>query len=247
MGSIEVFPRKRNAPKLSEAWRSAPLRGSGAVKVRPTNLEDYAAIRALQRSTQPGLGCTLKQFESQRLAFREGQLVAECDGEVVGAASSLIVQWDDFTHDHTWQAITGEGYFSTHDMQGRTLYGAETLVDVSRHGFSAGRALHAARRKLCRKLNLRRIIGTARLPGYNAVCTTMSPQEYAQRVIWGDIDDPMLRFQMAQGYHFCGILEDYLPADVESAGHAALIVWLNPLFAPPGPPAFETERPRKCA
>jgi hypothetical protein len=75
----------------------------------------------------------------------------------------------------------------------------------------------------------------------------MSPELYAQRVIWGDIDDPMLRFQMAQGYHYCGILKDYLPADLESGGHAALIVWLNPMYAPPRPPAFETERPRKCA
>jgi hypothetical protein len=248
LGSIETFPRKRTAGTLADVWRIAPLRGSGVIKVRPAKLEDYAAIRALQRLSQPDVPpTTLKQFDSRRSAFPEGQVVAECDGEVVGAASSLVVQWDDYALDNTWKNITADGYFSTHDMQGRTLYGAETFVDISRHGFGAGRALHQARRKLCRKLNLRRIIGTARLSGYSAACDSMSPELYAQRVIWGDIDDPMLRLQMAQGYHYCGILKDYLPADLESGGHAALIVWLNPMYAPPRPPAFETERPRKCA
>jgi hypothetical protein len=182
-----------------------------------------------------------------RLAFPEGQLVAECDGELIGAASSLVVQWDDYALDNTWKSITGDGYFSSHDPQGRTLYGAESFVDFSRGGFSAGRALHQARRKLCRKMNLRRIIAAARLAGYSAVRDTMTPELYAQRVIWGDIDDPMLRFQLSQGYHYCGILKEYLPADEESGGHAALLVWLNPLYAPPRPPAFETERPRKYA
>jgi hypothetical protein len=231
LGSIEAFPRKHGTT-LADVWRIAPLRGGGVVKVRAAQLEDYAAIRALQRLSQPDVApCTLKQFESQRAAFPEGQLVAHCDGDVVGAASSLVVRWNDYAH----------------DMQGHTLYAAETFVDISRRGFGAGRALHQARRMLCRKLNLRRIIGAARLAGYRGVSDSMSPELYAQRVIWGDIDDPMLRFQLAQGYHYCGILENYLPADLESGGHAALMVWLNPMYAPPRPPAFETERPRKCA
>lgn len=248
MGSIEVFPRKRSAGPLADVWRTAPLRGSGPIKVRTAKLEDYAAIRALQRLSQPEIpSWSLKQFESQRGVFPEGQLVAECDGEVVGAGGSLVVRWDDYALDNTWKNITGDGFFSTHEMQGHTLYGTEIFGDASRRGFGAGRALHQARRKLCRKLNLRRIIGAARLPGYSAVADSMTAELYAQRVIWGDLDVPMLRFQMAQGYHYCAILRDYLPEDVESGGHAALIVWLNPMYSPPGPPAFETERPRKCA
>jgi hypothetical protein len=248
LGSIEVFPRKRGAGTLADVWRIAPLRGSGVIKVRAARLEDYAAIRALRRLSQPDVPpWTLKQFESRRAAFPEGQLVAHCDGDVVGAASSLVVRWNDYVLDNTWKSITADGYFSTHDTQGHTLYGAETFVDISRRGFGAGRALHQARRKLCRRLNLRRIIATERLSGYHAVRDTMSAELYAQRVIWGDIDDAMLRFQLAQGYQYCGILEDYLPEDLASGGHAALFVWLNPMYAPPRPPAFETERPRKCA
>lgn len=247
MGSIEAFPRKR-ARNLADVWRTAPLRGSGVANARASNLEDYAAIRGLQRIAQPGTPAwSLKQFESQRAAFGEGQAVAECDGEVVGAASSLVVRWSEEALGATWREITSDGYFTGHDSSGDTLYAAATFVDFSRHGFGAARVLHQARRKLCRRLNLRRIIGAIPLAGYAAVSETLSADAYAQRVIWGDIDDAALRFELAQGYQYCGVLASYLPAQHGTSEPAALMVWLNPMYAPAGPPAFATARPRKCA
>ena len=253
MGSIiEVFPRNRDVARRQRAagaWRTAPVSGSGPIRVRPTRLEDYAAIRALQRQSESRIaGWTLKQLESQRSAFFEGQLAAVCDGEIVGAASCLVVKWDKYVLEPTWRNLTGDGFFTTHDAAGRTLYCADVVVDLTRRGAGAARALYQAQRRLCRKLNLRRIIGAARLPGYAAVQETMSPELYAQRVLWGDVADPGLRFRMAQGFQYCGIIRDYLPEDVESCGNAALIVWLNPLYSPTEPPAnVEKERPRKCA
>jgi GNAT superfamily N-acetyltransferase len=253
LGSIiEVFPRARDVARrqrAANAWRNAPGPASGSIRVRPTRLVDYAVIRAFQRQSQTGFpGWTLKQLESQRNAFPEGQMVAECDGEIVGAASCLVLQWDDYVLAPQWKRVTGDGFFTTHDTAGRTLYAAEMAVDVSHRGAGAARALYQAQRRLCRKLNLRRIIGAARLPGYRAVQQTMSPELYAQRVIWGDVADASLRFQMAQGFQYCGIIRDYLPEDVESCGNAALMVWLNPLYSPAEPPAnVAKERPRKCA
>jgi len=46
---------------------------------------------------------------------------------------------------------------------------------------------------------------------------------------------------MARGYAVRPQIVTYL-------GVAALLAWLNPLYAPPGPPAFEqAQRQRKCA
>ena len=249
MGSIEAFPRAARVRALADAWRAAPIPGSGAVRVREARLEDFAAIRALQRLAAPhSAPCSLRQLESRLLAFAAGQMVAVCDGQVVGAASSLRVPWDERSVDHTWRGITAEGHFTTHDPDARTLYGAELFVDSSRRGFGAGRTLHQARRRLCRRLDLRRIITTARLPGYGAVREVLTPEGYVMRVIWGDIHDAAMRFQMAQGFQYCAILRHYLPEDEDSCGHAALMAWLNPLHALSGPPAFEqSERPRKCA
>ena len=248
MGSVEVLPQRGGAP-AAEAWRASPSPASGIVKVRPTRLEDYAAIRALQRRASPYLPAwSLRQLESQLHEFPEGQLVAVCDGEIVGAAASLIVKWDEHGLEHSWKSITGDGYFTNHDRAGRTLYGADVIVDTSRHGFGVGRSLFQARRRLCRRLNLRRIIATARLPGYGELAASLSPEQYAMRVIWGDIADPTMRFHMAQGFQYCGVLRAYHPEDEESAGCAALLAWLNPLYAPPRPPAqFESQRARKCA
>ncbi len=249
MGSIEVFPRNRSSSANAELWRSGPVPGSGAIKVREARLEDYAAIRALQRDAAPQVEpWSLKQLESQRHAFAAGQMVAVCEGQVVGAASSLVVRWEPDTFAHTWRGITAEGFFTTHDPHGRTLYGARLVMDTSRHGFVVGRALSQARRRLCRRLNLRRIIATSRLAGYRAFGTQGPPELYAQRVIWGDIADAAMRFQISQGFQYCGVLHDYLPEDTDSCGHAALLAWLNPLYAPPSPPAFEeSQRQRKCA
>jgi len=231
----------------STALRSAPTPGIGSLRVRPARLDDCAAIRAIQRQAHPGVApWTLKQLESQRRAFPEGQLVADCEGEVVGAASTLVVTWDHFVLDGTWRQVTGDGYFTTHDDAGRTLFGAELVVNFARHGTGAARALYLSQRRICRRLNLRRLVIAARMPGYSACEETMSPETYAQRVAWGDIDDPNLRFAMTLGFQYCGVIRGYLPEDRESRGNAALFAWLNPLFAPAEPPA-NVQRPRKCA
>jgi len=249
VGSVQYFPRSGAITTIADVWRAGPVPGSGLIKVRESRLEDFAAIRALQRVAAPFMPpWTLRQLENQRLAFPEGQMVAVCEGQVVGVASSLVVHWDDYDAQTTWRGITADGTFTTHDMDGHTLYGADLVVDSTRRGFGVGRALFQARRRLCRRLNLKRIIATARLPGYRACASTMTPEQYAMRVVWGDINDAAMRFLMAQRFQYCGILRDYLPDDTESCGHAALLAWLNPLYAPLGPTATaEAQRQRKCA
>ena len=249
MGSVQVFPRAPTARTIADAWRTAPIPGSGAVRVREARLEDYAALRALQRRAAPyAPPCSLRQLESRLLAFPEGQLVAVCDAQVIGMASCLLLRWDDLYVEHTWRGITADGFFTAHDADGQTLYGAELVVDSSRRGFSAARSLHQARRRLCRRLNARRVVTTARLAGYRAIRDVLTPELYAVRVILGEMAEPGMRFQMSQGFQYCGTLRGYLPEDTDSGGHAALMAWINPLHAPAGPPACEnSERPRQCA
>lgn len=245
MGSIQLFPR-RGPVTIADVWRVAPVPGAGAIRVRPARVEDFAAVRALEREAHTGAQpFTLRQFESRRQVFPEGQWVAECDGVIAGAGSSMIVGWESYPEEPSWAALTGEGTFLTHDPHGRTLFAFDMVADFSRRGFGIARALHLARRRLCRRLNLRRIAAALPLPGYRA--DAMPPELYAKRAIWGEIDEPVLRFHLAQGFQYCGILRDFLPS-AQHPGHAALVAWLNPLYAPPGPTAsIASERARKCA
>lgn len=246
MGSIiEVFPgiAGRRAARRAQAWRAVPVNGNS--RVRHARLEDYVAIRGLQREISPVLpGSTLRQLESQRQAFAEGQMVAVSAGRIVGAVSSLIVSWDDHAEDPSWRMVTGGGSFTTHDAAARTLFCAELLAT----GVNVARTLHRAQRRLARRLNLRRIVTAARLPRYRDLRDEMSPELYVQRVIWGSAPDTALQLNLSEGFQYCGVIRDYLPEDVDSSGHAALLVWLNPAYSPTEPPAnLEAVRPRKCA
>jgi hypothetical protein len=120
------------------------------------------------------------------------------------------------------------------------------VVNLLRRGSGAARALYLGQRRLCRHLNLQRLVVAARMPGYRVCEEAMTPEAYAQRVVWGEIDDANMRFAMTLGFQYCGVIRGYLPEDLDSRGNAALFVWLNPLFAPAEPPA-NVERPRQCA
>ena len=241
----ETAPRKPGSgATIADVWRTGPTSATTPLVVRLTRPEDFAAVRDLQRAAYPEIEpWSDEQFAAQVAAFADGQMVAEQNGRVIGASSSLVVRWDDYGVNHTWKAITGDGYFTTHDPSGLTLYGAEVVVNAKRRGNGIGRALYKARRRLCESLNLRRIIAAGRLPGYREVKEVMSPELYAMRVVWGDIPDPVLRFQMSQGFHFCGVVHNYLPEDAPSCGNGALIVWLNARYAPPPAAPEQGEAP----
>lgn len=207
------------------------------IKVRNLVHTDIAAAIALQERVYTAIPAfRYDQFESLLDRFPQGQFVAELNGRIVGIAISLVIWWDDYSLHHTWASITNNGQFDTHDPErGRTLYGAEVCVDPEQRRHGIGHALYEARRTLCRKMNLKRIIAGGRLPGYGQYASLMAPEEYAKRVIWGDLYDSVLRFQLDEGFDYAGILHGYLPHDDESIGYASLIVWLNPHYDPTRP------------
>jgi len=175
-----------------------------------------------------------EQLLSHQRVFPEGQLVAEqlSTGCVLGMAASLIVYWDDYDFDASWREFTDAGWFTNHDPEnGRTLYGAEVMVHPESQGMGIGKKLYAARRELVQRLGLYRIRAGARLRGYGRYADQMTPVEYVQKVISGELGDPTLSFQLKQGFHVLAVVSDYLHHDPESRGYAALIEWLNPEVA----------------
>lgn len=196
--------------------------------VRPTQRADIDRLLQLQRAVYPHIAPWRRDHMVHQLeVFPQGQLVAELNGRLVGCASSLVILWDEWAQEHSWTEITAAGTFDTHNPNGLTLYGAEVFVDPRLRGRRVGHSLYAGRRRICRELNLRRIIACGRLPGYLAVSHAMTPELYAKKVLWGDIADPVLSFQLREGFRYCGIMKNYIPEDQESCGNAALIVWLN--------------------
>lgn len=199
------------------------------IRVRQTLSRDIPALIAMQRHIYPTIpGWNAAKLQEQLEAFPQGQFVAEGDEGILGSASSITVVWDDWMDPHTWDDITSAGTFEHHDPEGRTLYGVEVFVDPESQGQGVGHLLYEARRNLCRQMNLKRVIACGRLPGYHRHAEEMTAEQYAQKVVWGDMTDPVLSFQIREGFSYCGVMENYIPEDLESCGYASLIVWLNP-------------------
>lgn len=197
--------------------------------VKPTTVSDVDSILKLQSEVYPNIDLWKRDHLLQQLeVFPEGQSVAKLNERIVGCASSLVILWDTWAEEHSWSQITAAGTFETHDPNGMTLYGAEVFVDPRLRGKRVGHALYEGRKQLCKRLNLRRIIACGRLPGYHLHADRMPPELYAKKVLWGDLVDPVLSFQLREGFRYCGIMPRYIPQDHESLGNAALIVWINP-------------------
>lgn len=215
-----------------------------AIRVRNTRPEDFDGIIELTRRVYPGsVPWSKEQLASHLAIFPDGQFVALAGVEIVGMAASLIVLWDNYEFETNWRDFTAAGTFANHDpVRGRTLYGAEIMVDPTRQGQGIGSALYDARRALTVRLGLRRIRAGARLRGYHHVADRMSAQEYVARVVGGELTDPTLSFQLHRGFHVLAVVDGYLRHDPESLGFAAVIEWLNPAAAenqihPSGSPA----------
>jgi GNAT superfamily N-acetyltransferase len=207
------------------------------VRIRQTTASDISAIIELTRAVYPGSPpWTERQLLSHLAVFPEGQFVAvdAPSGRIVGMAASLIVLWDDYEMGTSWRDFTDLGMFTNHDPEhGRTLYGAEVMVDPSQQGRGIGSLLYAARRELVERLGLLRIRAGARLRGYGRYADRMSAEEYAERVVRGELCDPTLTFQLHRGFRVLDVVSGYLRHDPESLGYAAVIEWLNPHVATP--------------
>jgi len=130
---------------------------------------------------------------------------------------------------HSWDEITGNGYGSRHDPTGDWLYGYEMCVDPKVRGTRLGRRLYEERRKLAERLELKGIAFGGRMPNLKRYWRRVdSPQDYLDQVIAGKLHDPVLRFQLANGFEPIGILSKYLPEDSRSRGNAVQMIWRNP-------------------
>ncbi len=202
------------------------------VLVRNTTARDFAGITDLCRRIYPDTPpWNAEQLSSHLRLFPEGQFVAVHGREqtAVGMCASLIVDWEDYNVLENWEQFTADGMFTNHDpKRGRTLYGAEVIVDPTLQHHGIGDKLYAARRELAESHKLLRIRAGSRLRGYCHYAERFKPDEYVVAVVEGIEHDPTLSFQLREGFHVLAVVPHYLSDDPESLGYAAVIEWLNP-------------------
>ncbi len=200
--------------------------------VRSATLADVDEIIALVKRVYPGMPpYTPGMIRGQINAFPEGVWVAERGAGVVGYCATIRIGEREALAPHTWVSITGSGFGATHDENGEYLYGYEVCVDPSMRRYRIGQRFYRARRQLAEHLKLKGIVIAGRLPGYAKRAKEFgSPEAYVEAVEARKARDPVIGFQLRNGFEFVRVLEDYLPSDHESRGNAALMVWRNPQY-----------------
>lgn len=214
--------------------------------VRTARAADLKAIQSLVRRAYPHMGTyPISMLRGQLTAFPEGQFVVEYEDEIVGYAASFCVKEHLALAPHTWEEITGGGYASRHDANGDWLYGMEVCVDPARRRLRIGERLYDARKALCEAFELKGITFGGRVPGWEKKRKTFpSPLDYIEAVRARKAVDPVVNFQLRQGFEPFGVLENYMPQDEASGGQAAHMVWRN-AYAPAARDSVHSEAVQK--
>lgn len=195
----------------------------------------FAQLEELQRTCYPTLGdhelMRVEHFASQYRIFAEGQIVALDGGRVVGQGSGFFIDFDFANPDHRFKEICDGFYFTRHNPKGAYYYGADISVHPAYRGQGLGKRIYAARQAIVCRYNRRGIVAGGLIPGYAAYKGTLSVQEYVDRVVAGDLQDPTLSFQLRNGFRVRGLIENYIE-DSASDNWSTLIEWVNPDYQP---------------
>ena len=192
------------------------LAAMAQVRIRSYGAEDHEQLVAIQRACFPPpfpaeLLWTAEQIACHARVFAAGALCAEVAGLLVGSATAHVLRWD-------------PGH---PDPAGDTLYGVDIAVLPAWRGRGVARVLYQARYDLVRRLRLRRFLAGSRLAGYHHHQQWLSPEAYADAVVAGRLQDPVITPQLRAGLLPVRVVRGYLP-DAEAADCALLMQYPNP-------------------
>ncbi|MDR4507163.1 MAG: GNAT family N-acetyltransferase [Candidatus Brocadiaceae bacterium] len=204
----------------------------GKIVVRNAIIADVPRIKQLTHKvySKTGIGdYTESMLRGQINHFPEGQFVVEYGDIIIGYCATFQISGELALKPHTWMEITGGGYASRHDPEGEYLYGMEVCVDPEYRGLRIGQRLYDERKKLCQAWRLKGIVFAGRLPTlHRRFKKYESVDAYIDEVIKKRVRDPVLSFQLHNGFKIIGVIQKYLPSDLESLGYGVHLVWHNP-------------------
>jgi predicted amidohydrolase/GNAT superfamily N-acetyltransferase len=202
----------------------------GKLELKKLSINDFRELEDVMHDSYvnwPGDNWEIKHIRKLINLFPEGQLAIFVDGKVAGVALSIIVKYNLYGDFHTYEQITGNRSFNTHDPAGDVLYGIEVFIHPDFRGMRLARRLYDERKELCEEYNLKAIVIGGRIPTYHKYSDKLSPKEFIQKVKQRELTDPTLSFQLSNDFHVKKILRAYMPGDKESGEYAVLMQWDN--------------------
>ena len=200
------------------------------IQLQYLTIDDYQELKQAMIEIYTNMENTYweeAQIQALINKFPEGQVVIKINGQLAGCALSIKVDYTKFDETHTYEDITGNFTFNTHDKEGDVLYGIDVFIKKEFRGLRLGRRLYDYRKELCETLNLKGIVFGGRMPNYHKFAAEISPKEYLEKVKRKEIYDPVLNFQISNDFHPSKILKGYLEGDANSGDYAVLLEWDN--------------------
>ena len=200
--------------------------------VRSYTREDFQGLIQIQQESFPPpfpseLWWNEAQLDNHVTLFPQGALCVEIDGRPVASSTALLIDWDPSDADHSWEQITDCGYITNHRPGGNTLYIVDICAAPAYRKLGLGKLLMQSMYEVVVALNLKRLLGGGRIPGYHLHAGEMSPESYAEAVLAGALKDPVMTFLLRCGRTPVKLVPGYLE-DEESLNYAMLMEWRNP-------------------
>jgi predicted amidohydrolase/ribosomal protein S18 acetylase RimI-like enzyme len=208
----------------------SPNTSTHKLNLRNLTIADYDDLLEIMHLVYSNIGDGIwpkEDLQNLLTIFPEGQICIEDNDKVVACALCIIVDYSKYGDNHTYQQVTGNYKFATHDAKGTVLYGIDIFVHPEYQGLRLGRRLYDARKEMCENLNLNSIIAGGRIPGYAKYSDQLTPREYIEQVKNKEVFDPILSFQLSNDFHVRKVLTNYLPSDRDSKAYATLLEWNN--------------------
>lgn len=202
--------------------------------IRNYRKEDFQSLISLQQEAFPPpfpseLWWNEEQLSNHVTLFPEGALCVEIDGKICGSMTGLIIDFDPKHPDHTWSEITDDGYIRNHRPNGNTLYVVDICISPTYRQLGLGKWLMQSMYETVIQLKLERLLGGGRMPAFHRYADTYTVDQYVQKILDGEIKDPVITFLLRCGRVPVKPIKNYLE-DEESLNYGLLMEWKNPFF-----------------
>lgn len=204
------------------------------ITIRSYTKEDFEQLIALQAACFPPpfpseLWWNEEQLMNHITLFPQGALAIEIAGDIVASMTALLTQVDEKTPHQSWSDATNDGYITNHRADGNTLYVVDISVHPNYRKLGLGKLLMEAMYHVVVENKLTRLLGGGRIPHFHRYASSMSAQEYVEKVVQGELFDPVVSFLLRCGRTPVALVENYLE-DEESQHYGMLMEWSNPFL-----------------
>lgn len=212
------------------------------VAIKPLGESDLEEIDRVEKATWPKDWQAPKdKFGARIKTFPRGVFGIFDNGKLAGVSTSMRINFNPEAIDgyhKTWNGITGNGYITTHEPNGNTLYVVSVGVEIGSQGKGYGQKLVEKQFELAKFLECQYLMLGARLPKFRETLInqrtnpdnlstsdlTQKAQDYLGRKRGdGQRQEPEIRFYEKCGLRVLKLTDPNFGPDPESCNFGVIM------------------------